>query len=148
MQKSSSLKWYADNRLKMTYAMICSFDEENEGKDEQAFRFPNRRWRGRKCPNWFVVKALLNVAHKKASKELTNCEYPKISFLQNTVTGRHMHDVGHILEFKRKNMSNESKAQDETEAVIAANFEAKYPHEISVKKGEHVQVNKTYLTHT
>ena len=91
---------------------------------------------------------MLKAAHKEASKELTHCKYPKIRFDQN-LDGRHMHDVGHILEFRRKNLSNESKSQEET--VIAANvvgeFEAKYPHEISVKTGDHVQVNKTYLNH-
>ena len=100
---------------------------------------------------------MLKAAHEKASKELTHCKYPKISFEQNlrrqsesTVVGRHMYDVGHILEFRRKNLSNESKSQEETvmPADVVGDFEAKYPHEISVKRGDHVQVNKTYLTHT
>mgnify|MGYP001299529051 CR=1 FL=1 len=124
---------------KMTYAMIWSFDKENESEDEQAFRFPNLASGpgGRKRPNWTVVKKMLEAAHEKASKELTNCKYPTISFEKY---GRHMHDVGHVLEFQSKNPSTECGTQDEQAGVIVEDFDAWYEHEISVKMGDQVQV--------
>ena len=134
---------------KMTYTMILSFDEDNEGKDEQAFRFPNRPTErgGRKRENWRVVMKMLKDAHEKASKELTNCEYPTISFLQklrrrseSTADGRHMHDVGHVLEFQRKNPLTECGAEDELAGVITKKFDAWYKHEISVEIDDQVQV--------
>ena len=83
---------------------------------------------------------MLRAAHKEASKELTHCKYPKISFEQNTVVGRHMHDVGHVLEFQRKNPLTECGAEDELAGVIIEDFEAWYKHEISVEKHDNVQV--------
>ena len=89
---------------------------------------------------------MLKAAHEEASKELTNCEYPTISFLQklrrseSTADGRHMHDVGHVLEFQKKNPSTECGAEGELAGVIIGDFEAWYKHEISVKKGDQVQV--------
>ena len=138
--------------------MICSFDEENEGKNEQAFRFPNLPpgRGGRKGKNCTRVKEMLESAHEKASNELINCEYPKISFnkrLQTRpkpkVVSRHMHDVGHVLEFHRKNLSTESgfkdacRVQPEGTGVIIEEFDALYEHEISVKIDDQVQVQNT-----
>ena len=51
-----------------------------------------------------------------------------------------MYDVGYVLEFKRINSTTEFGAKGGESGVIIEDFNARFQHEISVKKGDKVQV--------
>ena len=68
-------------------------------------------------------------------------KYPGISFDMESAN-RHMYAVGHVLEFQRPSPATNFAAERERLGVIVDDFEAWYEHEISVKKGDTVQVKK------
>ena len=137
---------------RITNLQVFLMDEEHEGKENQRFRFPAAQEE-----NSEKVKTMLKDAHKEATKGF--CSKLEPFFKQdkriddkkykdrNRWERRHMYDVGYVLEFKRINSTTEFGAKGGESGVIIEDFNARFQHEISVKKGDKVQVKNAELNY-
>ena len=111
---STELKPFPIARI--TELQVLSMDEEHEAEESQLFRFPALKTGNRNIANYSKVKSKLKDAHRKATKRssekykldfepderIDNKNYYQDEKLLPRWQRRHLHDVGYVLEFKKK----------------------------------------------